>query len=147
MKAESTFSHLLDGFLLGPALNRNAVQGAHGSGAIRTMQAMDENGCALWVGCRSEENEQSLCVPGARLSCRCARSQAGFPQIVSIGMVGTEIYDRFNPHLFQALHTLHSGLSAPVQLVADLVEVGYPVELQGLCPGLLTVALGFRRYG
>jgi len=60
-------------------------------------------------------------------------------------MEGTKIYNRFDSHLPQALHTLCCGLGASVQIVADFMQVVHTVELQGLSPRRRAVACMFRR--
>ena len=123
MKAKSTFRHFFDGFLFRPSLHDNPVNRAHGSCAICSVVAVNENRSLLVVGHNLQKSDDFLFL---RMPCFHANvfiSEPGVPKLVAIGVESTKIDDRFNSHGLEIPHALSRGLGTPVETVRDLVEV------------------------
>jgi hypothetical protein len=94
VKPESALGHLPDGLFLRPALDSDTVQRAHGTSAICPMLTVDEDGGVLRIGGDLEEANYLLPFGVPRLHVDMFVRQSYPPDVVSVGIEGSEVHDR-----------------------------------------------------
>lgn len=96
---------------------------------------MDQNRRAIRGGDDSQKTNDifPLRMPGLHVHAFIRQSR--IPDFVLIGMEGAQIDNGFNSQLFQILHSLFSGLGAPIQVIADFMKVRHAFYLDRLRPG------------
>lgn len=136
---DPALGHFSNGLFLCPALHRNTVQGTHDAGAVCAVLTMNKNWRPFRIRCDLEEPDHIFPFRVPCLHVDALILQTACSNFVSIGMKGTEIHRRFNSLPLQILHTLCCGLSTPIEISADLIQIGNSFEFGGLSPGCWTI--------
>jgi len=134
MESESTLGHLTYGLFLCPPLNRDAVKSAHGASTIRAMLTMNQHGGPFRVRDNLKETDCVLLLRMPGFHVDMLVSQSGATDLVTIGVEGAEVDDRFYSNLLQISHALGRGLCTAVENFAYLMKVRHPIECDGLSP-------------
>lgn len=133
MKAKAPFRHLPKSFLLGPALNHDAIDGAHGPRAISAMMAMDKDRSVRWLCNKLHELDHILhfWVPG--LHGNVFLLQLGGPDGLAVRMKGTQVDHGLDTQFIERLPVGGRGLVTAIKGVGDPEQIGNPCGLDRNC--------------